>query len=79
MLTVLDSSELLGNAICGGLQRPTVYESLSGSCLGCFRRKQIMNFEPAARCKVVRNFNPFWSLVPADWLSKSKVLEAKEL
>lgn len=44
-----------------------------------FQKKTDHFFEAAARCKVVCNFNPFWSLVPADWFSESKALEAKEL
>jgi len=63
MLTVLDSSELLGNAICGGLQRPSVYESLSGSCLGCFRRKQIIfsNLLPDAKLSAISTHFGHWS------------------
>lgn len=63
MLTVLDSSELLSNAICGGLQRPTVYESLSGSCLGCFRRKQIIfsKLLPNAKLSAISTHSGHWS------------------
>lgn len=54
---------LPSSSVCGGLQRPAVYESLSGSCRGCFRRKQIIfsNLLPDAKLSAISTHSGHWS------------------